>query len=140
GRGGPPAGRGGRAPGGLPQEHRRARRRVRRTLLAALMFPLVTGAVLSAVLIVWDAVATSGAVLDPGDYARLRVGQDRAAVERVLPDRQTTHRPSGTGAPAAGTDCAYYAMTADPFDDRAGDAYRLCFRADTLVSLDVLMG
>ena len=35
--------------------------------------------------------------------------------------------------------CEYYAMTADRFDGRSGDAYRLCFR-DDLVSLDALAG
>lgn len=128
------------ATGPLPREHQWARRRVRRTLVAALMLPLVTGALLSAVLVVWNAVATSSAVLDPADYARLRVGQDRAEVERVLPERQTVHRPSADEPEGRDVTCAYYALTADPFDDRSGDAYRLCFRANTLVSLDVLMG
>ncbi|MFE6776673.1 sensor histidine kinase [Streptomyces sp. NPDC057702] len=123
---------------GVPHEHRRARRRLRRTLVAALMLPLVTGAVLSAVLVVWNAVTTSRAVLDPADYARLRVGQDRAEVERVLPGHQTTHRPPAGRPPGGPSTCAYYAVTAHPLDDRSGDAYRLCFRGDRLVSLDVL--
>ncbi len=29
-------------------------------------------------------------------------------------------------------------MTANPFDDRSGDVYRLCFRSDTLASAEVL--
>jgi hypothetical protein len=37
-----------------------------------------------------------------------------------------------------GTTCEYYAMTANLFDDRSGDAYRLCFRADTLISAQAL--
>ncbi len=135
---GQPGGPGGPDAGALPRERQRARRRVRRTLVAALMLPLVTGAVLSAVLIVCNAVTTSHAVLDPADYARLRVGQDRLQVERVLPDQQTVHRPSAAPPKGGPSTCAFYAVTADPFDDRSGDAYQLCFRGDRLVSLDVL--
>ncbi|MFG2296335.1 sensor histidine kinase [Streptomyces sp. NPDC048603] len=122
----------------VPQEHRRARRRVGRALVAAVMVPLVTGALLSGALIGWEVLSASRSVLDPGDYARLHVGQDRSEVERYLPDRQTNHRPLTGETTGEGMTCEYYAMTADRFDDRSGDAYRLCFRADTLVSLDTL--
>ncbi|WP_421107821.1 sensor histidine kinase [Streptomyces sp. NEAU-S77] len=120
------------------QEHRRARHRVRRVLVAAVMVPLVTGAGLSAALMGWDRVTASRAVLDPGDFARLRVGQDRSEVERVLPDRQLAHHPSAAEPEGRGIRCEYYAMTADRFDDRSGDAYRLCFRGDVLVARDAL--
>ncbi|MEV6399102.1 histidine kinase [Streptomyces sp. NPDC051907] len=122
----------------LPQEHRRARPRVTRSLVTAVMAPLVAGAVLSGALMGWETVSASQSVLEPGDYARLRIGQDRSAVEPLLPDRQTSRRPHS--AEPAGDDlaCEYYAMTADRFDDRSGDAYRLCFRNGTLVSLDAL--
>ncbi|MFI6277495.1 sensor histidine kinase [Streptomyces sp. NPDC050988] len=122
----------------LPQEHLRARRRAGRAFVAALMVPLLTGAVLGGALVGWEMLSASRSVLDPGDYARLRVGQDRVEVERVLPDRQTNHRPSAAEPRGPGMTCEYYAMTADRFDDRSGDAYRLCFRKDTLVSLAAL--
>ncbi|MEU0412492.1 histidine kinase [Streptomyces griseorubiginosus] len=122
----------------LPREHLRARRRVGRALVAAVMVPLVTGAVLSGALTGWEMLSASQSVLDPRDYARLHVGQDRAAVERFLPDRQTNYRPLTAEPTGDGTTCEYYAMTADRFDDRSGDAYRLCFRKDTLVSLDTI--
>ena len=122
----------------LPQEHRRARRRVGRALVAAVMVPLVTGALLSGALVVWEMRSAARSVLDPGDYARLRLGQDRSEVERFLPDRQTNYRPLTAEPTGDGTTCEYYAMTADRFDDRSGDAYRLCFRNDALVSLDTL--
>ncbi|MEV8225056.1 histidine kinase [Streptomyces sp. NPDC079167] len=126
---------------GAPAEFRRARRRTGRTLAAALLAPLGAGAVLGAAVTGWDMVAAARSTLDPGDYARLRVGQDRAEVRRVLPDRQSVHRPSGGERPEGrGVTCEYYAMTADRFDSRSGDAYRLCFRDDTLVSLDALTG
>ncbi|MFE9703148.1 sensor histidine kinase [Streptomyces sp. NPDC005930] len=119
----------------VPHEHRRARRRVGRTLAAALMVPLVTGALLSGALVVREMLSASRSVLDPHDYARLRVGQPRSEVAPLLPARQTDHRPPSDDQTGDGTTCEYYAMTADRFDDRSGDAYRLCFRDDTLVSL-----
>ena len=124
--------------GELSQEYRRVRRRAGRALVTAVMLPLVAGAVLSGTLMVWETLSASRAVLDPRDYARLRVGQDRSEVERVLPDRQTIHRPPAVEPQGRGITCEYYAMTADRFDNRSGDAYRLCFQGDVLVSLDAL--
>ncbi|MGW3286859.1 sensor histidine kinase [Streptomyces sp. NPDC001002] len=122
----------------LPREHRRARRRVGRALVVAVMVPLVTGALLSGALIGWETMSAAQSVLDPRDYARLRVGQDRSETERLLPDRQTNYRPLTAEPTGDGTTCEYYAMTADRFDDRSGDVYQLCFRKDTLVSLDTI--
>ncbi|MET9468031.1 histidine kinase [Streptomyces sp. NPDC006544] len=127
-----------RAGNELPQEHRRARRRVGRALVSAVIVPLVTGAVLSGALIGWEMLSASRSVLEPGDFARLRVGQDRSEVERFLPDRQTNYRPLTAEPTGDGITCEYYAITADRFDDRSGDAYRLCFRDGILVSRDVL--
>ncbi|MDX3587587.1 sensor histidine kinase [Streptomyces europaeiscabiei] len=127
-----------RTGGQLPQEHRRARHRVSRALVAAVMVPLVTGAVLSGALMGWEMLSASRSVLEPGDFSRLRVGQDRSEVERFLPDRQTNYRPLTAEPTGDGITCEYYAMTADRFDDRSGDAYRLCFRDGILMSLDAL--
>lgn len=130
-----------------PAGYRRARRRVRRTLLTALAVPLAAGAVLLALVGMWETVAASRSVLDPRDYARLRVGQDRAEIRKVLPDRQSAERPTGSGPDErqerqerreGGVTCEFYAMTADRFDDRSGDAFRLCFRDGRLVSRDAL--
>ncbi|UZI31175.1 sensor histidine kinase [Streptomyces sp. VB1] len=121
-----------------PAGYRRARRRVRRTLLTALAVPLAAGAVLLAGVGMWETVAASRSVLDPRDYARLRVGQDRADIRKVLPDRQSVERPAGAGPEERGVTCEFYAMTADRFDDRSGDAYRLCFRDGRLVFRDAL--
>lgn len=127
------------APPALPPEHRHARSRARRALALAVVLPLVAWAVLSAALMAWDIRSARQSVLDPGDYARLRVGQDRESVRRLLPDRETTQRPGVAGEPrGAGITCAYYAMTADRFDDRSGDAYRLCFRDGRLMSKEAL--
>ncbi|MFJ3937105.1 sensor histidine kinase [Streptomyces parvus] len=121
-----------------PPGYRRARHRARRTLLTALTVPPAAGAVLLAVVGTWETVAASRSVLDPGDYARLRVGQDRSEIEKVLPDRQSVERPAGAVPEERGVMCEFYAMTADRFDDRSGDAYRLCFRDGRLVSRDAL--
>ncbi|WP_432046900.1 sensor histidine kinase [Streptomyces asiaticus] len=124
----------------VTDDHRRARRRLGRALLAALMVPLVAGALLIGALRMWDTLKARESVLAPDDYARLRIGQDRDRIARYLPERQTGHRP--TAAEPRGTDivCEYYAMTADPFDDRSGDVYRLCFRHGTLLSADAFTG
>ncbi|MFJ7626638.1 sensor histidine kinase [Streptomyces sp. NPDC097595] len=126
------------APGALPPEHRHARGRARRALALAVVLPLAAWAVLSAALLGWDVHSARQSVLDPGDFARLRVGQDRASVERVLPARETTQRPVAGEPQGPGVGCAYYAMTADRFDDRSGDAYRLCFRDGRLMSKEAL--
>ncbi|WP_419184233.1 sensor histidine kinase [Streptomyces cyaneofuscatus] len=128
----------GRALTPAPAGYGKARRRVRRTLLTALAAPLAAGAVLLAVVGMWETVAASRSVLDPRDYARLRVGQDRTELQEVLPERQSVDRPAGAGPEERGVTCEFYAMTADRFDDRSGDAYRLCFRDGRLVSRDAL--
>ncbi|MFJ8841766.1 sensor histidine kinase [Streptomyces cyaneofuscatus] len=134
----PPPRPAGRAVSPAPAGYGKARRRVRRTLLTALAAPLAAGAVLLAVVGTWETVAASRSVLDPRDYARLRVGQDRAELQEVLPERQSVDRPTGAGPEERGVTCEFYAMTADRFDDRSGDAYRLCFRDGRLVSRDAL--
>ncbi|MFC8534599.1 sensor histidine kinase [Streptomyces sp. NPDC057249] len=126
------------APGALPPEHRHARGRARRALALAVVLPLAAWAGLSAALLGWDIHSARQSVLDPGDFARLRVGQDRASVERLLPARETTQRPVAGEPRGPGVSCAYYAMTADRFDDRSGDAYRLCFRDGRLMSKEAL--
>ncbi|MET9916002.1 histidine kinase [Streptomyces sp. NPDC006435] len=122
----------------LSPEHRYARSRVRRALVLAVVLPLVVWGVLSAALMAWDVHSARQSVLNPGDYARLRVGQDREAVRRLLPDRETRQRPVAGEPKGKGITCAYYAMTADRFDDRSGDSYRLCFRDGRLMSKEAL--
>lgn len=120
----------GGAPGhGAPPAWASAERRVRRTLAAALVVPLAAGAAVGAGLTGWEVVSVSRTVLEPAQYVRLQLGQPRAELEAVLPDHQLS-RPPQPGEEA----CEYYAMTAQPLDDRYGDAYRLCFQRDVLVS------
>jgi signal transduction histidine kinase len=130
--------------GGPPEpaeagELRHARRRVGRRLLVAVTLPLAVGAVLTGALQGWSVYATERSVLDPADFARLRPGQDRAAAERYLPDRQAPVRPPSGGPSGPGVDCAYYAMTSNPWHDRSGDLYRVCFRGGRVLSADALV-
>ncbi|MFB7475384.1 sensor histidine kinase [Kitasatospora sp. NPDC056184] len=124
------------------RELRRARRRVGRMMAAVVLAPLSVALALTAVLRGWTIQAAGRSVLDPADYASLRVGQDRASVEPFLPERQFPYHPSVGDPPPGGegVTCEYYAMTGKAFhDDRSGDAYRLCFRDGVLVSLDALV-
>ncbi|MER8156265.1 histidine kinase [Streptomyces sp. NPDC094472] len=130
----------GNADGAVADDHRRARRRLGRTLVATLMVPLIAGALLIGALRVWDTLRARESVLAPDDYARLRIGQDRDRITEYLPKRQTGHRPTAAEPRGAGLVCEYYAMTADPFDDRSGDVYRLCFRHGILVTADAFTG
>ncbi|MFF1909752.1 sensor histidine kinase [Kitasatospora sp. NPDC058218] len=134
------------APGPAPvspaHELSRARRRVGRMMAATVLVPLVTVLVLTGVLRGWTIYSAGRAVLDPADYASLRVGQDRATVQRFLPDHQFPYHPSVGNPPprGEGVTCEYYAITAEPFsNDRSGDAYRLCFQGGVLISLDTLV-
>ncbi|MGV9269974.1 sensor histidine kinase [Kitasatospora sp. NPDC003701] len=135
-----------RAPGPAPvspaRELSRARRRVGRMMAATVLAPLVTVLVLTGVLRGWTIYTAGRAVLEPADYASLRVGQDRATVQRFLPAHQFPYHPSVGNPPprGEGVTCEYYAITAEPFsNDRSGDAYRLCFQGGVLISLDALV-
>ncbi|WP_242645928.1 MULTISPECIES: hypothetical protein [Streptomyces] len=100
--------------------------------------PLAATVALSAALVTWASLTLSHTVLDPAAYAALRVGQNRAEVAAVLPERQLPYRPRAAEPKGPGVRCEYYAVTTDRFVDAAGDAYQLCFRHGTLVALAVL--
>ncbi|MGI5448347.1 sensor histidine kinase [Streptomyces sp. CA-243310] len=124
-------------------EHRRARRLLGRAAAAAVLVPLLTATALIGGVRVWDTHTARGSTLDPQDYARLRPGQQfRAEVAPYLPERQTARRPADPADRPRPPDstCEFYVQTADPFDDRSGDLYRLCFRAGLLVSADAFTG
>ncbi|GAA3373354.1 sensor histidine kinase [Streptomyces racemochromogenes] len=132
----PPA----RPAGALPPEHRTARRRLGRTAAAGVLVPLCTCALLIGGVRAWDTVTARQSVLAPADHARLYPGLPRAEVARYLPERQTTRRPAAPTPEPPDAVCEFYVQTADPFDDRSGDLYRLCFRAGRLVSTDTYTG
>ncbi|MER5774433.1 histidine kinase [Streptomyces sp. NPDC002039] len=124
-------------------ERRRARRLLGRSAAATVLVPLLTAAALIGGVRVWDTYTARASALDPHDYARLRPGQQsHAEVAPYLPERQTARRPADAGdrPRPPGSTCEFYVQTADPFDDRSGDLYRLCFRAGLLVSTDAFTG
>ncbi|MEU2608678.1 histidine kinase [Streptomyces albus] len=135
-----PPGAGPVTPSPASPRQRKARREMRRTVLTAVTACLALGALLGGVLTWWDMLVTRRAVLPAEDFGRLRVGQERDRVAPLLPDEQTRRRPAHTPPPpqGPGTTCEFYAMTANPFDDRSGDAYRLCFRNGKLVAAQEL--
>ncbi|MEV0107899.1 histidine kinase [Nocardia sp. NPDC050799] len=121
----------------VDQQHR-DRTRLRRVAVAAVVVPLVTGALLTGGLRIWEAMTLRTSVLDRMDFDRLEVGQHRSEVAEYLPPRQLDAPPDSRLPPD--TACEYYSITANPFDDRSGDSYRLCFRTgeDTLAGIDVI--
>ncbi|GAA2530474.1 histidine kinase [Streptomyces koyangensis] len=129
-------------PGPVPaQAPEPVRPRPGRTLLAALLVPLCAVALLTTGLRGWELYRDRDAVLTPERLGRLHVGQDRGEAERLLPDRQLVSPPVDGPAPQEdGTACRHYALTADPFDDRSGDAYRVCFRGGEVASLGRVAG
>jgi signal transduction histidine kinase len=121
---------------GSATEQRRHKRRVSRTAVALVVAPAFTYAALVAGISLWRHQVFSQALLTTDVYASLHVGQPRTQIAPLLPRRQIP-RPSKAPAPS-GVMCEYYALTSDPFDDRSGDAYRLCFRDGVLAALDTV--
>lgn len=82
--------------------------------------------------------ASAGSVLTPSDYARLRVGQEQARTDTVLPFLRMPDPPV-KAAPAVpdGAACEYYRSRHAPSDTRVV-AYRVCFAEGRLVSKDVV--
>lgn len=117
------------------QAELQVRRSGRRTVLvtAAVSAAVVASAVAYMVV---DAVTS---VLDPADYARLTVGQDRSSITPVLPAETRVDLPDGGPPPPVGAVCNHYSTHPNPFDEHGSDLYRLCFRDGRLVSKDLLV-
>lgn len=111
---------------------RQARLRFRRDLVLVVGLPVAALVLLAGGLKVWSIYLTAQSVLSPEVYAGLRIGQARASLERLLPGREAPDRS------AADSRCSYYAMTADPMADSAGDLYRLCWQNGVLASTAVV--
>lgn len=127
------------AGGGAVREFARARRATRRGLVRSLtvgggLAALVVGAAVG-----WYAYSRTHCVLEPHDFAALRVGQTRAEVEPVLPDRVAPDPPRERAvAPPPGSRCDYYRASDELFV--SVDHFRLCFRDGRLVAKDVVPG
>ena len=124
----------------LESAHQRHRmeRGVRRSLVIAIAVPTLLGLGMAAAVIglfIWQTLAS---LLEPDDYAALRVGQRRAEIASRLPSRQYPERPPGVREPPvpSGARCEYYRSSGNvPARDVV---YRLCFKDGRLASKDVL--
>ncbi|MFD4633624.1 sensor histidine kinase [Streptomyces sp. NPDC058284] len=101
----------------------------RRTVLA-FGIAVGTGTLLVGGAFAWYAYSRTHSVLDPADYARLRVGESRADAERVLPDRTVADPPleRAPTPPPADADCVYYRASGELFTAVAH--FRICFGKD----------
>ncbi len=118
---------------------REARRRVRRARTLAIGAALATCAGAAVAVSGFMAYDTVTSALPAADFDRLRVGQDQAEVEKVLPARPRADAAGRPGPPVpAGAECLHYGKHRNPFDERRGDLYRLCFRDGRLVGKDFL--
>ncbi|MFH8608998.1 sensor histidine kinase [Streptomyces sp. NPDC018029] len=88
---------------------------------------VTTGVLLIGGTFAWYAYSRTHSVLDPADYARLRIGETRADADRVLPDRTVADPPleRAPTPPPAGADCAYYRASDELFTSVTH--FRLCF-------------
>ncbi|RJL33430.1 hypothetical protein D5H75_11620 [Bailinhaonella thermotolerans] len=107
-----------------------ARGRVRRARRWAVLGAAGSVAGLAAVVLGFTAYDRMTSALEPGDFARLHVGQAREAADRVLPARTWVDRAFGEEPPIpAGAECRYYGTSRNPLDGRLG-LYRVCFAGD----------
>jgi signal transduction histidine kinase len=112
-----------------------ARQQVRRGAVTAIVAPVGLLACLGLVMVSYYVYMTFNSVLPPDDFHRLRVGQNRAEVEALLPDKEQLGGPIVHDPPApAGADCRYYRADANLLG--LSRRYRLCFAADRLVAKD----
>ncbi|MEV0257932.1 histidine kinase [Streptomyces sp. NPDC050732] len=120
-----PAGRSAPVPPPPPPGGRFADARHRTAL--AFGIAVTTGVLLIGGTFAWYAYSRTHSVLDPADYARLRIGETRAEADRVLPDRTVADPPleRAPTPPPAGADCAYYRASGELFT--AVTHFRLCF-------------
>ncbi|ANZ41442.1 hypothetical protein BBK82_41290 [Lentzea guizhouensis] len=116
-----------------------SRRQTRRRLLQAAALPLGGGLTLIAALIVVQAFSVARSGLADDRYGKLRPGQPRADVERLLPPHDIGRAPKVIATPPrpAGANCVYY-QVGDSLLDVGSDVYELCFADDVLVSKDRL--
>ncbi|MQA80313.1 MAG: sensor histidine kinase [Streptosporangiales bacterium] len=118
----------------------RARRRVRRSFVTVVVVPGAILVILGVVTAAQYTYSAYASMLPAEDYAGIRVGQSRTALESVLPEIQYTERPRVVEPEVpAGADCEYYRVTRNPFN-LPSDVYRLCFVDGRLASKDLIDG
>lgn len=132
---------GSEAPGasGTELSQARARVRVRRDARRAALVPVLLGTALTVALLGLYLFTSAMTSLSPEAYGRIRVGQSRAELARVLPERHIRRAPPVVAEPAVppGAACAYY-RTGDSVLQFGGRLYRLCFKEEVLVTKEAL--
>jgi signal transduction histidine kinase len=114
-----------------------ARRRVRRGLFSVVATAAGLIAAVGAAMAGYYVYVTVNSVLEPDQFQRLWIGQDRAQVESVLPKEELFGGSPAAGPPIpAGAMCRYYRPDANLFG--LGTVYRLCFAGDRLVAKDAI--
>ncbi|MGP4016903.1 sensor histidine kinase [Saccharopolyspora sp. 5N708] len=108
----------------------------RNVVVAVAAASAVVLGLLTACITVFDTITS---VLPSAAFDRMQLGQSRSAIEPLLPMRtRIDDPPEGDPPRPAGASCAYYSAHHNPFGERHGELYRLCFRQNTLVSKDFL--
>jgi signal transduction histidine kinase len=112
-----------------------SRRETRRHLVRTTALPVGGGLALIALLAVTQGLAATRRGLADDRYDELRLGQSRAAVERLLPAHDVGGVPRVIASPPrpAGAACVYY-EAGDGLLDVGPAVYQLCFAGDVLVS------
>ncbi|MFJ6695404.1 sensor histidine kinase [Streptomyces sp. NPDC091272] len=115
-------------------ELRRARRDVRRGLVQAVVAPVAVVAVVGVLMLLFQQYTQSRSVLGRGEFDRMRVGEERTALEARLPDHPLDGPPEGVGPEPAGADACLYFRT---LRHDTTPVYRLCFTDGRLTSKTV---
>ncbi|WP_422770583.1 sensor histidine kinase [Plantactinospora sp. WMMC1484] len=114
---------------------RSARQRVRRSLLAAVTVPVAIGVLL---VLAYYPLATFRAVLDSDRFEELQLGQERAELGHLLPQRQVlAPEEAARRAVPSGARCEFYSDGAFPFGQVI---YQVCFLDGRLVVKNRLGG
>ncbi|GAB3451454.1 hypothetical protein GCM10027570_28160 [Streptomonospora sediminis] len=109
----------------------------RRALAAAVLAPPALLTVLAAAWLGYYWYVSAHSVLDPAEFARLRVGQEQRQVEEVLPAMRMLDPPSERATAPAGSRCRHYRSEV-ALPGAAATAYRLCFADGRLVGKDAV--
>jgi signal transduction histidine kinase len=120
-------------------QRRQAEMQVRRTGRRTILVTAGVSAGVVVCVLAYMVVDAATSVLRPADYARLTVGQDEPSVTPLLPAETRVDGPAGVTPPPAGSTCRHYSTHPNPFDERGGDLYRLCFRDGRLASKDLIV-
>lgn len=102
-----------------------------RAILAAAVFVIVAGLGTVEAVVTAD---TRRALLPVEDYAQIHVGDSRDHAQQLLPDHTLPSAPASTRTPG----CYDYAVTVNTFEDAFGDAYRICFTDDVVLSTEYI--